>query len=317
VTGRGRQRASPAALSRRLVTRPAQNGATRRRGPGQDGFVDLEDAERLRAGLRSFLSIGSPPGPPRLDVMSSTEEDGFARYHVHLAAEDVIPAYLAVPTGDGPFPAVVIFHQHAGQRHLGKSEVIGLIGDKFQAFGPPLARAGLVVLAPDSIAFEGRRPAGEGTDPRDDDWDQHYNELAYRLVVGETLMHKVLQDAMVAVSALSAREDVDSDRLGALGHSYGGNTTLFLMAVDERVRFGCASGALGSYRRKMADRTGIEMAEVIPGFAARFDIDHVLTAIAPRPFLAVSGTDDRYAADADELVARSRPAFRGHGCWRR
>jgi dienelactone hydrolase len=53
--------------------------------------------------------------------MSSTEEDGFVRYHVHLAAEDVIPAYLAVPTGDGPFPAVVIFHQHAGQRHLGKS----------------------------------------------------------------------------------------------------------------------------------------------------------------------------------------------------
>lgn len=88
-------------------------------------------------------------------------------------------------------PGVVIFHQHAGQRHLGKSEVIGLLGDKFQAFGPPLARAGLVVLAPDSIAFEGRRPAGEGTDPRDDDWDQHYNELAYRLVVGETLMHKV------------------------------------------------------------------------------------------------------------------------------
>jgi dienelactone hydrolase len=117
-------------------------------------------------------------------------------------------------------PGVVIFHQHAGQRHLGKSEVIGLLGDRFQAFGPPLARAGLVVLAPDSIAFEGRRPAGEGTDPRDDDWDQHYNELAYRLVVGETLMHKVLQDAMVAVSALSAREDVDSDRLGALGHSY-------------------------------------------------------------------------------------------------
>jgi dienelactone hydrolase len=143
--------------------------------------------------------------------MSSTEEDGFARYRVHLAAEDVIPAYLAVPTGGGPFPAVVIFHQHAGQRHLGKSEVIGLIGDKFRAFGPPLAR-----VVSDSIAFEGRRPAGEGTDPRDDDWDQHYNELAYRLVVGETVMHKVLQDAMVAVSALSAREDVDSDRLGAL-----------------------------------------------------------------------------------------------------
>jgi hypothetical protein len=45
--------------------------------------------------------------------------------------------------------------------------------------------------------------------------------------------------------------------------TYGGNTTLFLTAVDEWIRFGCASGALASYRRKMADGTGIEMAEVI------------------------------------------------------
>ena len=71
------------------------------------------------------------------------------------------------------------------------------------------------------------------------------------------------------------------------------DTTLFLMAVDERVRFGCASGALASYRRKIADGTGIEMAEVVPGFATRFEIEDVLAAIAPRPFHAVSGTEDK------------------------
>ena len=60
----------------------------------------------------------------------------------------------------------------------------------------------------------------------------------------------------------------------------------------------------------MADGTGIEMAEVIPGFSARFDLEHVLAAIAPRRFLVVSGTDDRYAADADELIDLARPAFR-------
>ena len=214
-----------------------------------------------------------------------------------------------MPEGSGPFPAVVIFHQHAGQRHLGKSEVFGLAGDQFQAFGRELAEAGLVVLAPDSIAFEDRRPGGGGTEPRDNDWEQHYNALAYRLVLGDTLMKKVLEDAMAAVSAVLAREDVNPAARGVLGHSYGGNTALFLMAVDERVRFGCASGAVGSYRRKMAEGTSLEMAEVIPGFAARFDIEHLLTAIAPRPFLGVSGTADKYAADADELIGLARPAF--------
>lgn len=281
---------------------------------GKHGVVDLGDGESLRSELRTFLGVRSRPAAPTVKVLSAVEEDGFVRQLVHLAtAGDTIPAFLAIPPGDGPFPGIVVFHQHAGQRHFGKSEVFGLVGDQFQAFGPALARAGLVVLAPDSIAFEDRRPDGPGTDPRDDDWEQHYNVLTHRLVAGETLMEKVLEDAMVAVSALAERPDVDADSVGALGHSYGGNTTLFLMAVDERVRFGCASGALGSYRRKKADGTGIEMAEVIPGFAARFDIEQVLAAIAPRPLLAVSGTNDKYAADADELVALAQPAYRAAG----
>ncbi len=173
------------------------------------------------------------------------------------------------------------------------------------------------MLAPDSIAFEDRRPAGPGTDPRDDDWDQHYNALAYRLVAGDTLMRKVLEDAIAAVSTLVARDDVRTDAVAALGHSYGGNTTLFLTAVDERVRVGCASGALGSYRRKMSDGTGIELAEVIPGFTTRFDIGHVLAGIAPRRFLVVSGTKDKYSADAQQVVDLALPAFGAAGDGRR
>jgi dienelactone hydrolase len=277
-------------------------------------MLNLDDAEGLRGELQSFLRVEPPGPPPNVKVLSSSQEDGYVRHLVHLVTEDdAIPAFLAVPSGAGPFPAVVVFHQHAGQRHFGKSEVFGLVGDRYQAFGPALARAGLVVLAPDSVAFEDRRPAGPGTDPRDDDWDQHYNALAYRLVTGDTLMRKVLEDAMAAISALVARQDVKTDAVAALGHSYGGITTLFLTAVDERVRLGCASGALASYRQRMTDGTGIEMAEVIPGFTSRFDIEHVLAAIAPRRFLVVSGTEDKYAADAQEVVDLALSAFGAPG----
>jgi dienelactone hydrolase len=92
-----------------------------------------------------------------VDVRASTHEGEYVRYLIHLVTEDdTIPSLLAVPSGTGPFPAVVVFHQHAGQRHFGKSEVFGLVGDPYQAFGPALARAGFIVLAPDSIAFEDR-----------------------------------------------------------------------------------------------------------------------------------------------------------------
>lgn len=58
------------------------------------------------------------------------------------------------------------------------------------------------------------------------------------------------------------------------------------------------------------DGTGIEMAEVIPGFTGQFDVEHVLAAIAPRRFLVVSGRKDKYAADAVEVVDLALPAFR-------
>jgi dienelactone hydrolase len=265
--------------------------------------LDLDDPEGLREELRVFLGLGHLSPTPRVEVLSSSNDNGFLLQRVDLVTEDdTIPSFLAVPEGEGPFPAVVVFHQHAGQRHLGKSEVFGLDGDPLQAFGPELARARCVVLAPDSVAFEDRRPGGPGTDPRDDDWDQHYNAMSYRLVAGDTLMRKVLEDSRAAVSALLAREDVDPRRVAALGHSYGGNTTLFLTAVDNRVHAGCASGALASYHRKMGDGTGIEMAEVIPGFAARFDMNHILAAIAPRPFLVVSATEDKYSVDAQAVI---------------
>src|SRR5262249_5914299 len=102
----------------------------------------------------------------------------------------------------------------------------------------------------------------------------------------------------------------------ALGHSYGGNTVLFLAAVDPRVKLACASGAACSYRRKIARGTGIEMAEIIPGFAARWDVEELVRAIWPAPLLIVSGAADPYSEDADEIERRARPAYEAAGAER-
>jgi dienelactone hydrolase len=241
----------------------------------------------LRARIASAVGLSEEQRqePVGFSVVESEQEDGFVRHLIAYETPDGdrVPAHLAVPNGVGPFPAVAVFHQHNGERHLGKSEVFGLAGDDLQAFGPELARAGCVVLAPDSIAFEDRRRAICGRDPHPGDFEQHYNELAYRLVVGDSLGRKVLSDAGVAVSVLCGLVEVDHARVGAMGHSYGGNIALFLAAVDDRVAFAAASGAACTYRRKMRDGTGIEMAEVIPGFAAHLDVDDLVRAIAPRP----------------------------------
>jgi len=98
-----------------------------------------------------------------------------------------------------------------------------------------------------------------------------------------------------------------------LGHSYGGNTVLFLAAMDQRIAFSCSSGAACTYAHKMRSGTGIEMAEVIPDIAKRFDIAEVIKCIAPRPILIVSASDDQYSKDADVIVDRAKEAFATFG----
>jgi hypothetical protein len=51
----------------------------------------------------------------------------------------------------------------------------------------------------------------------------------------------------------------------------------------------------------MADRTQIELAQIVPGILELADIDDVVGLIAPRPLLLVSATEDPYSADADEI----------------
>jgi dienelactone hydrolase len=270
------------------------------------------DAESLRQHLTELLSFAVPP-VPELVVSVERERDGYIEQVVsYTGDEGDVPALLLVP--ENPCGAgVVALHQHNSQWHLGKSEVAGLAGEPLQAFGPALARAGIVVLAPDAVGFEDRRHTGPGIDEREDDWLQYFNEMAYRLVSGRLLVTTVLGDAACGLSVLITYEHVDSSRVGVLGHSYGGDVTIMLAALDERVRFACASGSACSYKQRMLDRTGIEFVHVIPGILALTDIGQLVELIAPRPLLLLSATEDRYSADAPEIVQAAAHAYRDAG----
>ena len=249
----------------------------------------------------------------KFTIVDSVNESDFTRHKITYG--DDITAYLLIPDRQNNNPAILIHHQHNGERHLGKSEVCGLAGDPLQAFGPALAQKGFVVLAPDSICFEDRRVNGSGITPLPGDGDflQHYNEMCYRILKGETLMAKVLRDAIIATSLLNDLGYVDKHKIGVLGHSYGGNTTIFHYAIDKRLSFGCASGSGCTYQNRMQNGTGIEMASVIPSFLKKFDIDDLVKLIAPKPFLLVSADSDKYSLDADFVFEQALPEYKKYG----
>jgi len=262
-------------------------------------MTHLATTLRARLGLADPVSVAFQRG----EVVAA---DGFDRVRIEYQGleGDLIPAFLFTPTGRDTLGGVVVFHQHNGEFHFGKSEVAGEVGDAFQAFGPALARRGLAVLAPDAITFEDRRGAVRGVGPDQYDWLQHYNAMSYRLLDGDLLMRKCLDDAQRALSVLLQATEIDERCVGVAGHSYGGYTALYHAAVDARCRFACVSGAVCSFERRRQEGTGITLFETVPGLARQLDTHDVLSAIGPRPTMVVSGSGDKYSRDADQVVAK-------------
>ncbi len=269
-------------------------------------MTDLSTKLRQRLGLADPVPLGFERG-------EVVETDGFVRERVEYRGleGDLIPAFLFTPRGRDPLGGVVVFHQHNGEFHFGKSEIAGEVGDAFQAFGPALARRGLAVLAPDAITFEDRRGAVRGVEPDHYDWLQHYNAMSYRLLDGDVLMRKCLDDAQRALSVLLQATGMDEQLVGVgvAGHSYGGYTALYHAAVDPRCSFACISGAVCSFETRRREGTGITLFEAVPGLARQIDTHDLLSAIGPRPTMVVSGTKDKYSRDADQVVARTAGDF--------
>ena len=280
----------------------------------------------LRRQIVDIVGFKVPGGVPDVEGLSRTEQKGYIRLHLcyEVSDGDSVEAYLLVPAEAGPHPGIVAFHQHNSQWGIGKSEICGVSGDKYQAFGPALARRGICVLAPDAIGFESRTGhAGAGKElapnlPRSgstsDGWLQYYNQLCYRLVNGDNLLRKDLADASSAIAVLASRKEVNPASIGAVGHSVGGLTVLFLAALDTRVGYSCASGAACTYRTKMRQGTGLAMSLVVPGCAQVFDVDDLVRCVAPRRMLLVSSDDDPYTEDAHTIVRSALATFEEENC---
>ncbi len=274
------------------------------------------NATKVQNYLRTTLNIQEPSDNPSYEIIARHDREGYKEVLIEYMGyeEDVVRAYLLIPHGNGPFPAVLIHHQHNSEWHIGKSEVCGHIGDSWNAFGPELAKNGIVVLAADSIGFEDRRRHKQGTNKdKENDWLQYYNGMAYRLVSGKLLISTVLNDSIIAIDILRSIDSVDSENIGILGHSYGGNTSIFHAATDDRIKYVCASGAACSYRNKIENGTGLEMSLVIPGILNNMDLPDLIESLNTKDVLLVSAEDDIYSKDAKSIVHSLQKKYEENG----
>ena len=116
----------------------------------------------------------------------------------YVPGDEASTGYLAVPEGDGPFPALVIVHEWNG------------LTDRVRQVADDFAAEGYVTLAAD--LYDGRT----GSNPEEN-----------MALVGEVQANqeKMLANMNAAVAYLKGRPDV-TGRVGAMGWCFGGGVAL-------------------------------------------------------------------------------------------
>lgn len=261
--------------------------------------------EKMQGYRQAFLQkLGTFPEACPLDAQVEERHiaEGYIRERISYAtsAGMRVPAYLLIPEKvTEKTPAVVCIHQHNGEYHLGKSEPAGITGSPDMFYALELCQRGYITIVPDQEGFEERQASQEDKDR----WlqsTQHILEndgyekfLAMRyLMNGSTLQARYLWDLTRAVDYLCARPEVDAERIGALGHSLGGQEVCWLLLFDTRVKVGVCSCGVGTFETIFRDGINHNFAAYIPGLLTIGDMDLLISSLAPTPLLLTTGMQD-------------------------
>lgn len=203
--------------------------------------------ERILDGVRRILGP-MPVEKAELDPTVISEEDcgSYVRRKVSIQVQagDRMPAYLLIPKRrPGRVPAIVCFYGTTGG--AGKETTVGLSGarpgtppDRNRAFAVDMVEAGFVAFAADYLR-DGER-VSPGKKP--------YDTTEFYAKFPDWSIHgKDAWDTMRAIDYLQTLEFVDPEKIGMVGHSYGGHSTIFTAALDPRIKAAWSNGPVSDF----------------------------------------------------------------------
>lgn len=266
--------------------------------PG-DGWGERgRDLTAVRAALADCFGPFQQRRRVPLDVELLETEDlgqGLVKEKIRYQTEpgEYVPAYLLRPERPvGELPAMIAFHGHGGRYEVGKEGVIGN-HERFTRlgmnYGIELARAGYVVLCPDSVCFgERRNPSGE-----------RIPDMIYERIVtmremsnGSCMAGKNVWDNMRAIDVLEGLEYVDGGRIGGIGLSMGSGMTFYTMMWDERMKAGVAVCSMYTLKALFELKLLHCYMNYVPRMAAHgLEMYDIFPLIAPRALMLVNPTD--------------------------
>lgn len=278
---------------------------------------DAPFASIARKTFADLLKIPLTNPEVSVTVRGITEEEGLVVEDVFWEAPDNQrpPAFVIHPANaNGPLPAIVYLHGSSGSRESECAKAFGVgpwtsangkTGTRLLGAARELARRGYLTLALTQRGLDTRLP----------NTDDQAKDL---LIRGRNLMGAEVYEIRQAITYLQRRPDVDPERIGMSGLSFGGITTFYTWLVDLRVRAAAPiCGGVGSLDifSRMGNRGYHGVYWWVPDLLTKGDQADFAAAMAPRPLMLWAPLDDiampRQAVD--RFIEIVRPAYERAG----
>ena len=252
----------------------------------------------LRKALGLDIMAEREPASPQTRLISETQRPDHVREEWTIQTEPgfQLPFYLLRPLRQSrALPLVLTPHGHgigAKATYVGLTPTGEEAGEQVPGerdIARQAVREGYIAIAPDMRGFASLRrqveiEKGAGSSCA---------ELQkYALLFGRTLIGERVWDIGKLIDYATTREEIDTSRILITGNSGGGTVSLFAAACDLRITV-CVPG---SYFCTFADSIGAMHhcpCNFVPGILRMGELHDVAGLIAPRPFLAVNGVEDK------------------------
>ena len=266
-----------------------------------DSVKTKQDWDRRRVEIRDkwMDMMGQWPSiitDQEFEILKEEKKENFTQYTVRFkwTPNEYTEGYLLVPNAVGVKPAVVtVFYQ--------PESAAGLDDKENRDFAYQLTKRGFVTLSIGTTETTNNRTYSIYYPNRENAEIQPLSALAYA--------------AANAYEILAKHDEVDADRIGIVGHSYGGKWAMFASClydkystavwIDPGIVFDETKGSsvnywepwyLGYYQppwEKTWSKTGVNGKGLYPKLRENdFDLHELHALMAPRPFLVSGGSSD-------------------------
>ncbi len=311
------------------------------------GFKNINDWKKLaKKAFKDRMAFNKIEGLPKVTVQESYVFDGLQIEKISWELPYGRPCKAIVlkpQNSKGKLPAVLAFHDHGGNKYFGIDKIsytsdkehpmLGKHREEYYegtAWANELAKKGYLVMVSDAFAFGSRRvmlsdvpePLRENLQDEDSQSQEHidaYNAWAssHEQVMARSLFSAgatwpgvFVAEDQIALDVLCARADVDSKNIGCCGLSGGGLRSVYLGALDPRIKCAIPVGFMTTWADLLLHKSFTHTWMIyIPLLPNELDFPDILSLRAPLPTLVLNDSQDKLFTlsemqKADKIIAQ-------------